>query len=348
MDYRKERTLIVAYDDEGKMKGKWDILNNAYIGIKGNPVKTVPEAFKLGNGWLPVYLYRALELIKEFHRCAYTPNKLNRLEQLISLQINVEISYETWMFMESDTTNLTKEVADYLKNSCNNYYSRNNITQYNTYKEYKFFLDKCGKHKEWANNIITYLKNQPTPPPSRDYVEKMITRGLLERVNSRYNYYQFAELILKCYNMCMALDFEPKVEHNIMTNYYILCYLYDEYKDTHYNDGLKKHNDLSWLYYENDKFIVKPLLTKEEFHAETQAQHNCVERIYMERVFNGVTHIVVVRKKDQPDTSLITCEVSNDRNIIQYLKAWNNRCHEQDECDFQEEYATYLKSTFTE
>ena len=116
----------------------------------------------------------------------------------------------------------------------------------------------------------------------------------------------------------------------------------------HYNDGLKKHNDLSWLYYENDKFIVKPLLTKEEFHAETQAQHNCVERIYMERVFNGVTHIVVVRKKDQPDTSLITCEVSNDRNIIQYLKAWNNRCHEQDECDFQEEYATYLKSTFTE
>jgi len=347
MDYRKERTLIVAYDDEGKMKGKWDILNNAYIGIKGNPVKTVPEAFKLGNGWLPVYLYRALELIKEFHRCAYTPNKLNRLEQLISLQINVEISYETWMFMESDTTNLTKEVVDYIRTSCNNCYSQSYITQYHIYKQYKSFLDKCGEQKQWAKDVISYVRNDNREVP-QEFIEKMILRAISERIYCRINYYNFSDIILKFYKMCTTMGFELKVEHNIMTNYYILCYLYDEYKNVHFDDGLKRHNDMAWLYYENDTFIAKPLLTKEDFHAETEAQHNCVERLYMERVFNRFTHIVSVRRKDQPDISFITCEVSNDRNIIQYLKAWNNRCHEQDENNFREEYAAHLKATLTE
>ena len=162
MNYRKERTFMVAYDREGKIRGKWDILNNIYIGIKGNPVKTVPDAFKLNNVGLPEYLHRALEIIREYRNYAYSSNKLNRLEQLISLQINVECSYSTWMFMESDTTNLTKEVVEYIRTSCNNCYSQNNIIQYNIYKEYKSFLDKCGDQKDWARDAIkiSFRKNR--------------------------------------------------------------------------------------------------------------------------------------------------------------------------------------------
>ena len=347
MDYRKERTLVVAYDDKGNMRGKWDILNNSYIGIKGNPVKTVPEAFNLRNNLLPVYLHRALEIIKEFHNCAYSTKKLNRLEQLISLQLNVECSYVTWMFMEYDTTNLTKEVVDYIRTSCNNCYSESHIVQYHIYKEYKSFLDKCGEQKEWAKDVISYVRNDHREIP-QEFIEKMILRGISERVYSRKNYYSFSDIIISFYKMCTTMGFELKVEHNIMTKYYILCYLYDEYKNTHFNDGLKQHNDMAWLYYENDVFIAKPILTKEDFHAEAEAQHNCVERLYMERVFNKLTHIVTVRRKDQPDASYITCEVSNDRNIVQYLKAWNNSCREQDENNFREQYAAHLKSTLTE
>jgi len=347
MDYRKERTLMVAYDREGNMRGKWDILNNTYIGIKGNPIKTVPDAFRLNNNMLPEYLHRALEIIKDYRKYTYTSTKLNRLEQLISLRLNVEISYETWMFLESDTTNLTKEVVEYIQTSCNNCYSRSHMIQYQIYKEYKFFLDKCGEQKEWAREVINYLKNDGRNIP-QDFIEKMILRAISERVYSRMNYYSFCDIVLKFYNMCTAMDFELKVEHNIMTKYYILCYLYDEYKNEHYDEGLKKHNDMTWLYYENDTFIAKPLLTKEDFHAEAEAQHNCVERLYMERVFNGTTHIVSIRRKDQPDTSHITCEVSNERNIVQYLKAWNNGCYEQDERDFRDQYAIYLKSALAE
>lgn len=347
MDYRKERTLVVAYDSEGKMKGKWDILNNTYIGVKGNPIKTVPEAFRLSNGWLPAYLHRAIEIVREFRRYDYTPNKLNRLEQLISLQLNVESSYETWLFLESDTTNLTKDVIEYLQTSCNNCYSKYNITQYKTYKKYKTFLDKCSEQQKWAKGIINYFESREYKLP-QDFVEKMILRAISEKIYCRITDYTFADTMLRYYNMCNTMGFEVKVEHNIMTKYYILSYLYDEYKKDHYDDGLKKNNDMPWLYYENDTFIAKPLLTKEEFHAEAEAQHNCVERLYMEKVFNGTTHIVSIRRKDQPDTSCITCEVSNERNIMQYLKAWNYGCREQDEHDFREQYATYLKSTLTE
>lgn len=348
MNYRKERTLVVAYDSEGNMRGKWDILNNTYIGVKGNPIKTVPEAFRLSNGLLPVYLHRALQIVRDYNRYDYSSNKINRLEQLISLQLNVESSYETWMFMETDTTNLTKDVIEYLQTSCNNCYSKYFITQYNLYKKYKTFLDKCGEQKEWARNILDYFITDERKSMQQEFLEKMILRGISERIYSRLNYWNFGDIIYKYYNMCISMGFELKVEPNIMTKYYILCYLYDEYKNEHYDEGLKRNNDMPWLYYENDTFIAKPLFTKEEFHAEAEAQHNCVERLYMERVFNGITHIVSVRRKDQPDTSCITCEVSNERKIVQYLKAWNNGRCEQDECNFRDQYAIYLRSTLAE
>ena len=44
MDYRKENHFIVAYENE-QMRGKWDILTNEYIGIRGGVLKGKSPAF---------------------------------------------------------------------------------------------------------------------------------------------------------------------------------------------------------------------------------------------------------------------------------------------------------------
>ena len=131
-----------------------------------------------------------------------------------------------------------------------------------------------------------------------------------------------------------------------MTKYAVLKYLEKEYRNAHYNEELAKYNDKKWLYYENDTFVVKPLLTKEDFHNEGEAQRNCVERLYMEKVYKGHTHVVTVRRKTDPDKSYITCEVTNNGLIYQYLAFGNSTPKDAAATSFKKEYQQHLKANY--
>lgn len=88
--------------------------------------------------------------------------------------------------------------------------------------------------------------------------------------------------------------------------------------------AIKKYNDLPSLYYENDEYFVRPLISAQDFHDEATQQNNCVERLYMEETAKNETHIVVLRRKSNPSQSFITVEVNREcLKVIQYL-AKNN------------------------
>ena len=88
--------------------------------------------------------------------------------------------------------------------------------------------------------------------------------------------------------------------------------------------AIKKYNDLPSLYYENDEYFVRPLISAQEFHDEATQQNNCVERLYMEETAKNKTHIVVLRRKSNPSQSFITVEVDGcGKRVVQYL-AKNN------------------------
>lgn len=88
--------------------------------------------------------------------------------------------------------------------------------------------------------------------------------------------------------------------------------------------AIKKYNDLPQLYYEDDEYFVRPLISAQEFHDEATQQNNCVERLYLEDVAKNKTHIVVLRRKSNPSQSFITVEVDGcGKRVIQYL-AKNN------------------------
>lgn len=88
--------------------------------------------------------------------------------------------------------------------------------------------------------------------------------------------------------------------------------------------AIKKYNDLPQLYYEDDEYFVRPLISAQDFHDEATQQNNCVERLYMEGVAKNDTHIVVLRRKSNPSQSFITVEVDGcGKRVVQYL-AKNN------------------------
>lgn len=104
---------------------------------------------------------------------------------------------------------------------------------------------------------------------------------------------------------------------------------------------VKKYNDLPRLYYENDEYFVRPLISAQDFHDEATQQNNCVERMYLREVAYNKTHIVVLRRKTDPSQSFITIEVDNCYTIVQYL-AKNNACPPAEIEPFMRAYKEHL------
>lgn len=349
MEYRKERNFIVAYDIEGKVRGKWDILTNNYIGIKGNPIKSLPIAFNINKTAMPEYLFGALKLIHDWFSTSgirrFNVDVGNRLEQLISLRLVINSDYSTALFIIHDKTPLTKDLVTFLNEENDGIYNELGIQRFNFFKEHQSFLNKCGDKKDWA---IDVLRNEYEAEIPLDFIHGMILRGIHEKVFDEKSSYDFHRLIKNWYHMSEYLNYDLEVKHNILTNYVIMRYIYKEDKEKHYDEHLMKYNNQSWLYYENADYIVRPLLTKADFHYEAVIQHNCVERLYMDKVAEGITHVVSVRKKSEPDMPYITCEVTKSHRINQYLLRGNRHISDEADSNFYKEYYNFLQSSLSE
>ena len=345
MDYRKETHFIVAYDG-ANMRGKWDILTNEFIGIKGTIVKSKPAAFAtkyicgMSNSFR-----NAFELVKDATTYYdYTAEHAKRLEEIISVGLIVDSGWDSFQHLLDYKTKLTKDCVTFINEHYRGVYNSKSMGAYNAYKKHKSFLSKCGNQDIWALNILARV-NDDIP---KDFVEGMILRAIHEKIyfcqTGYYNHVDLANIINDWYEKVTFLGDALEVKHNILTNYQILKYLYEEYKTAHYDEKLNKMNNKSWLYFENDRYEVKPLLTRADFHREAEIQQNCVERMYMERVVTGATHVVAVRLKSDPTIPYITCEVSNKGAIIQYLHKCNSRAMTPDDAEFKVLYQNHLSS----
>lgn len=106
---------------------------------------------------------------------------------------------------------------------------------------------------------------------------------------------------------------------------------------------LNENNNKKWLYFEDETFMCRPLLTCAQFHDEATQQNNCVERMYLKNCAHGETHIVAVRSIFNPSQSLITCEIDpKNHEIKQWLRAHNAEDTNINSLRFREEYQNYL------
>lgn len=349
MEFRKERNFIVVYDGVIKM-GAWNISDGSFIGKSGKPVKTVPSCFTYKNltsyyndrnnsiSDLYSYVIRKFREWQGWLPHPYTAQNGQRMEQLISVGL-----YPS-SFSDLDNTDaLTKEVVEYIKEKSGACFRSYLVADYLAEKQYIGYLkDK----PDWVKTVFRASIAADIP---YDYLKTFLNRMVNEHVR---NYIggdsACVTFVRRYYQICMALYNKAEIRPNLLSNYAHLLYLEEEYKNQHYNEELNKNNNKPWLYYQNDNFIVRPLLTKDEFHAEATAQNNCVERMYMERVYNGSTHVVTVRRVDAPDKSYITCEVTNDGRIWQYLIKNNWSPREQDAIDFKRIYQDYLNEAIKE
>lgn len=348
MEFIKERNLIVCYEDNLRL-GAWNITTGGYIGRSGRPVQKTPACFNYNN--LPSIRYSADENYSKYlgyviycYRSwisdGYEYNETigARFEQLISVGL-----FPTGRGELNHEIKLNKNIIKYLKENYQGLYNYNGVMNYNIENQYKDYMESIP---DWAKSIFHTLMRKELP---FNYVKTALNLALNEKIytfNGKAGSYSgnniVVNVITEYYKMSMEMYKKVEVIPNLLSKYIILKNLYEEYKMAHYNDVLKEKNNLPWLSYENETFIVRPIITKEDFHYEGTAQDNCVERLYMKHVYDGKTHVVTVRYKATPDKALITCEVSNDGQIKQYLGRFNRTPMDENIRNFRSEYQHHL------
>lgn len=153
-----------------------------------------------------------------------------------------------------------------------------------------------------------------------------------------------ADALSMLFRYCQDMGVKPPKENWFVAHTQVLKN-FNAWKNESINALLaeKQNLRLSELTFQNDNFFVLVPITSDQFIKEATEQRNCVNRIYKEKVANGETHVVFIRKKNDPEKSYITCEVNNEGRIRQYLTK-NNMSPQNDEpaVDFYEQYQQHL------
>ena len=341
MTYVKERNFIVCYDENVKA-GAWNITDGSYIGKSGKVVKSVPTCFShasLSIGDKNDYLFRhAVKIFREYGNVNYDTIRGNRFEQLISVGLLPNSMRDLDCIIS-----LTKNLVEYLKENNRGIFETTKAQKYIIEIQYHDFL--CDK-PDWAKTTFSELISDLP----YEYLKTMINRMIIEHVeyfynnNTFFNMYGIEKVVKKYYSISMSLYGKVEVKPNILSNFAKLLFLEQEYKNSHYDEILNNNNNRPWLLFENENYIVIPLTSKKDFHNEAKAQNNCVESLYMEYVFDRKTHVVSIRRKNRLREHYITCEVSNNGEIIQYLKKNNMNVTEDEDINFRNLYQNHLRT----
>lgn len=347
MEYIKEREYIVAYDSEGKYAGKWNILTGEFYGMKGHVIKNAPKAMSMSkvhderwHGTEESKIFAgALEAYHYYHSHSDWFNLpwehfSSKLEQVISVKLMV-----TDIFNVDFDFKLNKTIIQYIREKNSGWFNRTNYETAVAEITHSQYLVEQSPEVRVA---FQYGIRQNVPV---DFLKTFLNRCEREQIVSFVCHFcceSLGNFMVDYYRKCREMYGSVKVEPHLLSNYAHICALYKQYQDKNRDAILKYNNDLDWLYFSNGEYQAVPLKNSADFHREAEAQHNCVERIYMQKVLEGNTHVVAVRKVDDPERSVITCEVGKSGAIIQYLGFANSRRLTNNQLEFRNQYAQHL------
>lgn len=119
-----------------------------------------------------------------------------------------------------------------------------------------------------------------------------------------------------------------KYPRHFLTTHKIACRNYDRLKREFPEDIFKKRIDKSLEFTFKDYIFIYPDST-EDIKTEAVRQNNCVAS-YIDKVIDGKCHILFMRRKNEPDESLVTLEVRNNY-IVQAKRRFNDPVTKEDQ-----------------
>lgn len=347
-----------------------DVNTGVFFGMSGKPVKSCPKGF---GDW--IYENRRennvlflLSNIRDYPHLYIAGNyncakpKMNELEQFASLFSTAD-RLESIGYHMKNGDDVKTQVLDFVQKHFKGFvrYLRENPN--GSMAAYKLANEKAiwakevgitegGHFTQYMIDMLWRRRDQFTTEQI-PLVVYYISRGLydffsIEEQSDRWgnNGYEcrMFEKLFEYFDLCEKLNVQPEKE-DFFRSFINLRRTYVTHKKVLDMEALKQnYAKRPALAYENDEFIVVIPQTRDDFLAEANAQQNCVYSYYLQKVIENRTYVVFVRRKSDPKKSFVTCEVSKNGNIQQYLGYGNAYVTDDAAKNFKKDYQAHLKN----
>lgn len=159
-------------------------------------------------------------------------------------------------------------------------------------------------------------------------------------------FYDYRDYLEQCrqlhYNpqdTAVSMPHDFRKMHDRLTE--IIQYEADKVHEQHLQERIPERRKLE---FQSGTLLIRQPDSIAEIISEGRNLHHCVGG-YAERHAEGKLHILFIRRKESPDKSFYTMEVSTDGKIMQ-VRGLRNRDPTAEVCAFVEAYKIYLLSVF--
>lgn len=160
--------------------------------------------------------------------------------------------------------------------------------------------------------------------------------------------YEFANKLETYYEFCKDLDTEPRIEKDFAKNFSMVYKAHKAQQEIINAKRIKEYmlaKEFA-LNFENEDFIIKIPTTPQEFAVEGNAMRNCVGSWGLNQVKQKDSRIVFVRKRTDPDTSYVDCQIYNNGSIGQFYEKGNHTPTEENIKKFKQEFQLHLNEVW--
>lgn len=361
----KEKNILSFFmeDDTTKVPYKLDINTGIFYGKSGKPVKGAPSKF-----WFQMFDHRydnnITYFLTDIHGQITDMTALTQEAKYLSLMDkaqNIGYKIDSYACVDRKTLDEVDKHFKLFVKFFKEVYQQNDENAFSKFCEWR--------EEKAFNELLDSISDEHFTPVLRDFITRhrgeftqkqlpyviyYITRGLYDfcqceptsvRYGGNSNEGTLLYMLREYFRLCKETNTEPQKEDfyrsfiNLRRTYVIKQSVINTQKfQDHYNSR-------PWLSFENDDCFVMIPKTTEDFLNEANQQRNCVYSMYMPKVLRGETNVVFIRKKDNPNKSYITCEISDNGKIRQYL-AFSNKTPNNDEIaeEFCRAYINHLKA----
>lgn len=341
-----------------------DINTGIFLGQQGKPIKTTPRYWREnitrtarnldGNHPLRNIVYALYMVVDHGYNVATTFRdqaswlKMLRLSDRFQ-SIGYTMDYSSVCSLRSaDISDADfKAFAKYLKDHPN--------TSYSEWESATRFDKWCAEHNLVINEHFTrpmaemlYARSGSIDDNDLKWYAYYFARGLYDFGGFIQDRNRVTGWIRTYLEKVRAMGQEPQ-KGDFIRLYTDAVRTYELRKVEFDNRAIAEHQNskLHALQFEDDNFIVRVPMTSAEVVDEGVAQHNCVGRLYLPSLIDKSLHIVFVRRKSDPETSYITCEVYNNGGIGQYLLRYNEHIdRDSPEHEFKRKYQNFLNENW--
>ena len=349
----KEGKFLSFYLDNGKAV-KYDLSTGEMIGVKGKPVKSLGVRFSnlsmkdMINSVTPKEYANFLRFvshreprISNFGTLLKKAKEWSSFEQVFAQGAKVSIYY-SGLVPEQNFINFCKKYdIEIIDRSMSAIYKRNpnffnllfSLDTNELTKSEKENILSSGYYFNEIENLINWGYTSKALIVYLDYLETHEALNYSKAIGTLYDYTRMMRKISKKFD---------KYPRNLLTSHDIAVRNYERLTHEYEEAAFKKRINLDMEYSYSEYRIIYPKAVQ-EIKDEASQQHHCVAT-YIDSVINGECDILFLRSKEEPDKSLVTMEV-RDNKVVQ-AKGRFNRDLTSKEQEMVDRYNQYLEKKF--